>query len=59
MESKEESEENGNIQILPTPILSSLWLCMQLRIFYFHWLNHKRSYDAASDSDSIASETQP
>ena len=51
---------NGNVLILPTPIPSSLWLLLRLRILVFT-IGHKLSYDSDydSDSDSVASENQP
>ena len=48
-----ESEENGTVLILPTPIPSSLWL--RLRSDFRFSLGQKRSYN----SDSVTSENQP
>ena len=50
---------NGNALILPTPIPSSLWLCLAYDSDFRFSLGHKLSYDSDYDSDSVASENQP
>lgn len=46
-----ESEENGNVLILPTPIPVALMNLLTIPILFS--LSHKRSYD------SVANENQP
>ena len=54
MESYAESEENGNVLILLTPILSRLWLCLLLKFFI---LSHKCSYDSSENQPLPWSQT--
>ena len=53
-----ESEENGKVLILPTPIPSRLYDSAFDSDFGFS-LGRKHSYNSAYDSDHVASESRP